>query len=99
MMGDYQYVQDKADVHTDLPKDVALLEKKKKDDPLYTGMMHWNQDPNSIPSPLSGGTRQISSTQARYAANNMTDEARDYPIKEFTHWGDAMPTKAAKEYN
>jgi len=37
-------------------------------------MLHPNQDPNSIPSPLSGNS-QMTSTQAKYKANGTTDKA------------------------
>jgi hypothetical protein len=44
--------------------------------PLFTGMMHPNQDPTSIPSPLSGN-KGMTSTQAKYEANGTTDIAQE----------------------
>jgi hypothetical protein len=44
--------------------------------PIYTGEMHPNEDPNSIPAPLSG-QGFVSSTQAKYTSNGTTDIARE----------------------
>ena len=47
-----------------------------KGQPIYTGEMHPNEDPNSIPSPLSG-QGFVTSTQAKYDSNGTTDIARE----------------------
>lgn len=44
--------------------------------PIFTGEMHPNEDPNSIPAPLSG-QGFVSSTMAKYTSNGTTDIARE----------------------
>mmetsp|Transcript_1769 Transcript_1769/g.3111 ORF Transcript_1769/g.3111 Transcript_1769/m.3111 type:complete len:235 (-) Transcript_1769:271-975(-) len=43
----------------------------KNEGPIYAPTLHWNEDPNSVPSPLSG-VRFVTSTQARLHAENYT---------------------------
>ena len=39
--------------------------------PVWSGQPHWNEDPHSIPTPLSG-TPYLTSTQARFISENST---------------------------
>merc|ERR1711935_99369 len=54
----------------------AQMSFAQMQNPLFTGMMHPNQDPNSIPSPLTG-VQGMTSTQAKYKANGTTDKASE----------------------
>ena len=48
--------------------------------------LHWNEDPNSVPTPLSGGIPMLTSTQARFVAENSTANAKSVEPK---YWGPA----------
>jgi len=33
--------------------------------PVFSGPLHWNEDPRSVPTPLSGGHQPLSNTAAK----------------------------------
>ena len=54
---------------------------------LYSGHPHWNEDPHSIPAPLSGKA-YLTSTQARFIAENSTAniESREPTGTQWWHY-------------
>ena len=46
---------------------------------------HWNEDPNSVPDPLSGQMR-LTSTQVKYLRNKQTDLARERFVRPYDAW-------------
>ena len=53
------------------------LQKTPKERGLFEGQKHWNQDPNSVPTPLVSYNGYMTSTQAKYAANGTSDLAKE----------------------
>lgn len=47
----------------------AIKMSSENMDPVYPLEFHWNEDPHSVPSPLSGAPR-MTSTQAKHIKNN-----------------------------
>ena len=70
--------------------------------PVYAGMYHWNEDPHSVPTPLSG-TPYLTSTQARFISENSTAnmESREpqgplpwhFKVWDFNKWDKEYSTK------
>ena len=58
--------------------------------------LHWNEDPHSVPNPLIGGPDYMTSTQARFVAENSTANAKSVEPK---YWGPADWHFASEPYN
>ena len=61
--------------------------------PVWPSEAHWNEDPNSVPTPLSGGVGFLSSTQARY----YTQGTSDLPGEPGGHRGPYLHNRADHE--
>ena len=48
--------------------------------PIYPASLHWNEDPHSVPTPISG-VDFFTSTQARLKADNFTGHIQAYEHK------------------
>ena len=58
--------------------------------------LHWNEDYHSVPNPLSGGPGYLTSTQARFIAENSTANAKSVEPK---YWGPANWHFNSEPYN